>query len=339
MTNNTQLSQSLLGIAADLRKNNQNDFSKRIEELVDTELLNAPYPAAEAYRNHNALFAERHEMAVFLHNHLAEIKQTAEQRRNMPRPISDGKIKVFTYWDNPDSMPPVVQICRRSMQQYVGNEMQLIVLDKTNYQKWIDFDFSNLLPNISQAHFSDLLRLKLLEKWGGFWLDATCLLTKDLYHATTQIREQEQFLFAYVVSRTGSWFIWSKPDSYVLNMVSAAIDLWWKKEKRLTNYFMLHDIVEMFYYVDSEYRRQWDAMLKKHPKEALALLRSYEKTDSLEGFAKILSGSFVHKLTYKYNNEVYPPPKATEYQNIDYFTKTMPNICRLLHLFYRHPQG
>lgn len=33
--------------------------------------------------------------------------------------------------------------------------------------------------NISNTQFSDILRINLLARYGGYWIDATCLLTQS----------------------------------------------------------------------------------------------------------------------------------------------------------------
>lgn len=299
-----ELSKNLLNLASHLAKNGLGNYATQLEENVVVHLLNAPYDFKQAFFTHRALFAERHEMAIFLHQNLNIIQERVVKNKTSNKFNCNQRIKVFTYWDNDDNLPSIIAICRESMKKFISHdEFELIILNKNNYKDWTDFRQDDIQSNITQAHFTDLLRVKLLEKWGGFWLDATCLLTQDFWQATSTIRQQEQFLFSYVKSRTGTWFMYANcPNNYIVSMVSEAIQLWWERKGYLTNYFMLHDVIEMLYWIDAKYQNQWNTMLPIHPRKALVLLNNYRNVLSKEKFSELLNDSFIHKLTYKYDN-------------------------------------
>lgn len=308
-----KLAQELLNLASEMNKNKLKLHANRIESHVVQYLLEAPYNTKKAFSIHQDIFSERHKMAMFLHENLTEIKRNIKTKINNTH-IPSKKIKVFTYWHSSRNLPPIVSLCRKSLQKYIEKDkFDLIILNENNYTNWTDFRKSDIKTNLTQAHFTDILRLKLLEQWGGFWLDATCLLTQDFYQATEHIRAQEQFLFVYDTSRTGTWFIYSNPQNKIIPMISKAISLWWSKECYLTNYFMLHDIIEMFYWVDSGYHKSWNKMLKTSPENALALLKNYNQTVLKEDFDKFLCGSFIHKLTYKYKADQIVKNSPLEY--------------------------
>lgn len=303
-----RLTTEFLDLARVLNKNKLNTYATRIEGQVVKYLLSAPYDARSTFAIHKALFAERHTMAMFLYDNLAEIKEHAFQHIKKNESQSAGKMKVFTYWDNDDKLPPIVALCRESLKKHIPDDkFELIILNSDTYKNWTDFRKEDIKANISQAHFTDILRVKLLEQWGGFWIDATDMLTGNFYQTTQQIREQDQFLFTYANSRTGTWFMYSKVNNYIISMLSKSISLWWEKKSYLTNYFMLHDIIEMLYWLDTDYRNAWDDMVKIHPKNALAILQGYNQTLTQEKFTQLLANSFVHKLTYKYDAEKILP--------------------------------
>lgn len=298
----SKMTEEFFQIASMLNKNGLAKFGTQLEQSIVNNLLQAPYDAKAAFGIHKAFFSERHEMAMFILKNLPNLKNSVQTKINNSKSLEIvGKPKIFTYWHNEYELPPLIQLCRASLKKYISSEFDLIILNENNYKDWIDVDIEELKNRFSKAHFTDLLRLRLLEKWGGFWLDATCLLSEDFYSATETIRQQNHFLFSYVNSRTGTWFMWSKPTSYVITMAAEVLTLWWEKENKLTNYFMVHDIIEMLYWVDNEYKKYWDSMYKLHPKNALSLLRAYNSACPEEEFNNMLSSSFVHKLNYKYD--------------------------------------
>lgn len=304
--NQNQLALNLLNFSSEIGKHGLRNQATHLEEIIVNNLLNnAPYDAKQAFYTHRPMFSERHQMAMFIYEHLSEIKANVEKQRvNRYSQEKLEKTKVFTYWDSEENLPKIVEICRESLKRFINLEkFELVILNKNNYKDWTDFRLENINAEISQAHFTDLLRVKLLEKWGGFWLDATCLLTQDFYRATQAIQEQEHFMFSYVKSRVGTWFMYSKQNNYVISMISETIQLWWKEKKYLTNYFMLHDVIEMLYWIDHEYKKQWDINQKMHPRGALAIFNTYNKVCTNDIFSSMINHSFIHKLTYKYNKE------------------------------------
>ena len=89
----------------------------------------------------------------------------------------------FCWLQGEGNLPPVVRCCYNSLRQNAGR-YKIIFLDEKNFSKYVD-----LAPHImdkfragkiSRAHFSDILRVNLLERYGGLWLDATILVTEPL---------------------------------------------------------------------------------------------------------------------------------------------------------------
>lgn len=80
------------------------------------------------------------------------------------------------WWQGIDNAPTIVKECINSIKCGAGNK-KVILITLNNYKEYID------VPNfveekiekgiITLTNFSDLLRLSLLSKYGGLWLDAT----------------------------------------------------------------------------------------------------------------------------------------------------------------------
>lgn len=272
---------------------------------IDTT-LKARYDARAAHQVHPTFFAARHEMAEFiLDNH--ELLKTRIRRRiagalhPVPKPV-----KVFVFWDAPERTPEIVHRCRASLHRFVDDGYELVELSNSNLSDYVSID-SSIRERMSgkPAHFSDYLRSRLLQEHGGLWLDSTCLLTRPLSEALAVPLDSEAFLFTYAGSRVGSWFFWARADSYILNAIAETEILWWERNEHLTNYFMWHDIVEMLYWTDNEYRSAWDGLPRVHPRPALALLSELEKPYDRIRYAEILAASGIHKLTHKLPAEAF----------------------------------
>ena len=79
---------------------------------------------------------------------------------------------IWSYW-NEKVIPPVVAKCIESWRKH-NPEWSVVILNKENYSTYIDIDIHQRSIS-SDAHFVDVLRISLVEKYGGFWLDSTII--------------------------------------------------------------------------------------------------------------------------------------------------------------------
>lgn len=119
---------------------------------------------------------------------------------------SESKIPKFiwTFWDS--DPPNVVLGCIKT---WIDNnpDHNVIILSKKNYTKYID-PITNLEKlNIIQ-HVSDVIRLNILSKYGGIWIDASIICSKGLsWVHTIQKNKNVDFVGYYM-----SWF--TNDDKY-----------------------------------------------------------------------------------------------------------------------------
>lgn len=97
------------------------------------------------------------------------------------------------------------------------------------------------------AHFSDLLRLELLCRYGGIWCDATVLCTgKDI---PAEILDAP--LFVYQITNgsqscvekpilASSWFIVAEPRQPILSLTREILYQYWKDNQVIGHYLLFH---------------------------------------------------------------------------------------------------
>ena len=93
-------------------------------------------------------------------------------------PLQKDQELFFSYWDQGmDTAPPLVKRCIETHRKYLGEKY--ILLDNSTISDWVDIpiEIKQKRSQMSTTHFSDILRLLLLEKYGGTWIDATVYLT------------------------------------------------------------------------------------------------------------------------------------------------------------------
>jgi hypothetical protein len=244
-------------------------------------------------------FGARREVGLFLADHLDQIRVQTEQRLALPA-VTALDQPIFVYWGQGfDQAPPLVRACVEALEEANPNVHRLT---DANIGYYVDVP-DDLLVALggNKTHLSDLLRLLLLEKFGGVWVDGTCWVSEPLRpHIEQALKQGSVFAFNYHGPYISSWLLAARRGSYAVHLWRAAMFLWWEKRGELIDYFLLHHFFEMLHHLDDRFRAEWDEgqRLSSGPPHALqtAMLQPYDPARLRE----ITAASFVHKLRYKY---------------------------------------
>ena len=249
-----------------------------------------------------------------------------------PRTPTSSKEKIIWqfWWQGEDHAPAIVRRCMASVREHADG-WKVIVLDQTNVAEYIDvspvIQEKHSRGAITHTHFSDYLRVKLLERYGGIWIDATVLLTDSIPEA---IREAKFFMFksslwaisaeipdSSVFVRTvetaanerlgggsalgSSWFLSADKGSCLMSVVRQLIESYWEESGRLVDYYLLHKFMSLAVAYDDVCRREFESApcyvnVKPH-------LMQFGLNDQYADELPILfrKHSFAHKLTYLRN--------------------------------------
>lgn len=246
-------------------------------------------------------FGARRVLGIFVAEHLDQIRRQAQWRLAHPVATTFDQ-PIFIYWAQGfDSAPPVVRACLAALKANNPAERIHELTDET-IGSYVDIPEDLVAAlNGNRTHFSDLLRLLLLEKFGGVWVDGTCYVSERLRPRIDEALAQGSvFAFNYTGPYVSSWFLASRPGSYPVHLWRAACFLWWELRGELIDYFLLHHVFEMLYHLDERFRAEWDEGLRlnSRPPHELqtAMLQPYDPA----AFQAIVARSFAHKLRYKY---------------------------------------
>jgi hypothetical protein len=214
--------------------------------------------------------------------------------------------RVYVYWAQGfDQAPAIVQLCAREMRRHHGDD--LVMLDDSNLDHYI------ALPDVgrtlSKTQYSDLVRLAILIRFGGIWLDATCLCTTNLLGS---FNPGKPFLYSTFgrKARICSWMISSPQSSYLIRLLYSALLRCWRVGDLKLGYFAIHHLFEALYFIDTEFRTAWDNSDTIHRTQPHLLQRRFGTQISAAEFDELLASSPVHKLTYKYDASL--PGEADE---------------------------
>lgn len=207
-----------------------------------------------------------------------------------------------------DKAPALVKKCYESLKQNLTDrEIILITSDNMcDYVKFPDFILEKWKAGqITHTHMTDLLRLELLIKYGGMWIDATVLCTSKRENIPDYFFNSDLFLYQILKpGRDGqaqpisSWLISAKTNNKVLELARFLCYEYWKKNNEMVDYFLFHD----FAMISLEHNEE--DLKKVVPRDNAAphmlLLRLFDKFDE-ETWNAIKEQTPFHKLTYKFD--------------------------------------
>ncbi|GAA1632695.1 capsular polysaccharide synthesis protein [Actinoplanes couchii] len=278
------------------------DDSRRASAAALAHDTKLPFDGAALLDSDVTAFGARRELGVFLAEHLKQIRTQAGQR--LARPVhSTFDQPIFVYWAQGfAAAPPVVRACLAALK---AKNPSVHELSRETIGAYVDVpvDLAAVLGD-DHAHFSDLLRMLLLEKFGGVWVDAGCFVSEPLRpHVDRALARSSMFAFNYTGPYLSNWFLASRPDSYVMHLWRAASFLWWEKRGEALDPLLHLHVFEMLHRLDDRFRAEWDAGLRLNatPPHTLqsVMLRPYEP----EMFQTIVEGAFVHRLRHRFRPE------------------------------------
>ncbi|HGQ1552532.1 TPA: capsular polysaccharide synthesis protein [Streptococcus pneumoniae] len=173
--------------------------------------------------------------------------------------------KVWICWfQGEEHAPELIKTCIQSMRnQLQGRE--IIVLTEKNISDYTEISGYIIEKYkkgwISRAHYSDILRIDLLCRHGGLWVDATVLNTGGdfsnlevplfVYKSLNLSRKDSQAIVA------SSWLISSYSNHPILLYTRKLLWAYWRRKNSLCNYFLFHIC---FTIATERYPIEWSAV-------------------------------------------------------------------------------
>lgn len=217
--------------------------------------------------------------------------------------VDDDTEKIYSVWlQGEDNAPPLVKACFNSIRKHCSKP--LVVVDSNNLDQYVQLPRYILEKrakgNIGNAHFADIIRVELLYKYGGYWLDATCYVTEDI---PKWVIKEDFFMFlagervGSPYSFTQNCFIRSRKGAYLLEAWRDMIHRFWRYERSNYDYFM-HQFL-------------FKTLVKNHPKamEKFALMPHIDQDPT-------------HALWYDYRNHPYNDDLFVALTKDSFFQKT-----------------
>ena len=264
---------------------------------------------------------------------------SGKAERNSSRELKHEHPKVIWWcWlQGYDAAPPIVKACYNSlMREFKSSSVQEVqglsdgyeikVIDAENWKEYVE------LPDyivkkwekkqIPPALYSDLLRLELLIKYGGTWIDSTVLCTgfKEFESLSSssgstsspsvqefkKYLEADLFLFQYTQQGSipvsiSNWFISACSNNEVLIVLRDMLYAYWKDYDCVLDYYIFHLFFAM---ISKEYPEQITAMHHGQSQNSLMLLHHLNETFSQNKWDKLRGRVRFHKLAFRLNDDI-----------------------------------
>ena len=257
------------------------------------------------------------------------------------------KIIWFLWLQGLGEAPLVVRKCYDSWLKHNPN-WPIIFLDENNIADHIDLKRND---GVTDQAFSDILRINLLAKHGGVWVDGTCFCTKPLDEWLPEYMNTGFFAF----ERPGpdrmisSWFIAAAKYNYIIATYKNKVNTYWAGNpgmaffessrwyflnKRLQRrgaqvwfshfvykllkvypYFWFHYLFEHIYLRGSQFRAMWDdtPKLSADGPHKLQTMGLFNQLNEIAKAEIDNKKSPVYKLTWKYEATAYKEGTVLDY--------------------------
>ncbi len=247
-------------------------------------------------------------------------KLVARLRRKNKRVIADFKKryvpqervrsnKVWVCWlQGMEQAPEIVQCCYNSLQKNLPDR-EIVLLTEENYRDYVTFpDYIQEKIEkgiITRTHMSDLLRLELLIRYGGTWIDATVYCSG--WKIPGYMLDSDLFMFQNLkpgldghATRISSWFMTACTNHPILLLARQLVYHYWRTKNSMVDYFLVHDMLEL---AIEAYPDAWKQVVPfSNATPHILLLRMFEDYDR-DMWAAICDQTPFHKLSYKFSPE------------------------------------
>lgn len=211
------------------------------------------------------------------------------------------------WWQGKDSMPDVVRVCYERLQKMSGlHPVRLITFD--NCSQYVDIPEALIdkaqKGTLKYSHLSDLLRLKLLARYGGLWVDSTIFISRPIddwcFNSLFFTIKNYPFNNYSVTAYRWSGFLLgsSVSESPYFKALSLALESCLLKEKTVIHYLIIDYFIDMLYQDCTDFKRIIDDNPETNPD--LHTLREHQnEVFSEDKWNEMMERTTFFKMSYR----------------------------------------
>ena len=175
-----------------------------------------------------------------------------------PDSLHESSNKVWVCWlQGMENAPELVKRCYESIMQNL-TDREIILITSENMDQYVQFP-QYIIDKwksgvITNTHLTDLLRLELLIRYGGMWLDATVFCSEERKNIPDYFFESDLFFYQSLkpgrdgnATYISSWLMSAKTNNKVLLATRELCYEYWKRENQMIDYFLFHDFLKTLF--------------------------------------------------------------------------------------------
>lgn len=211
----------------------------------------------------NLCYAKRKHrfITTYLDKHYGGLVPTCEMNQTI-QDISNLNIWVFWY-QGESSMPELIRMCYKSICKN-ANGRKVVLLTKDNIDDYVQMP-SYIIEKVNKGyisftHLSDLIRVSLLYKYGGTWMDATLLVTAPIDNSkmngvfgTVKVHPLSEGTISDY--RWTSFYMFCFPGSLAMKCFRDVMFSFLGKNKGMLDYFFIDYTFELLYQKNPSFKR------------------------------------------------------------------------------------
>lgn len=217
----------------------------------------------------------------------------------------DCSIWIF-WWTGFDDAPLIVKTCVTSVQEHSGAH-KVVLLSKKNIFDYIELPdyiykkFENGV--ISITHLSDIIRVTLLSKYGGIWVDATIYFTdgfdSNIYECKFYTNRRRNVNNDCVSqAKWSTYFLAGGENCLLFQYWRDFYFEYWKNADKLIDYLLMDYALDIGYRNIPEISKSIDAV--PYNNESIKILYTLMNCAYNKMIYKCLIGNtYMHKLSWK----------------------------------------
>ena len=237
---------------------NQESIMKVVNKMQDHMLLGSVYDdimKKTKYHDekleflYNVMTAQKHRMLYYKKLKKEYLEKCTEERPWEYKSKEYHQDVVWFMWlQGMDQAPEIVRTCYKALQKNLPDK-RIVFLSKENLSEYIELPDYIMEKHrkgiIGNAHFSDLIRLELLIRYGGYWIDSTVLCTDDAI--LREIESDSLFMYSFYyfgfnpeIMETNNWLVYSTTNNNILCLEQKFLYTYWQQMTRPVDYFLFH---------------------------------------------------------------------------------------------------
>ena len=222
--------------------------------------------------------------------------------------MADCEYKIWVFWaQGVENAPELIKSCVSSIKKH--NPERVVCLSMKNVREYIDIPehiYQKLeSEKISYTNYADILRVSLLGRYGGLWLDPTCFCIREV-PAETRNRaffspkdEWKGYLPLWSKSRWGTYALGTnRINNPVLLFVQDIFYEYLEDNNELLDYWMIDILLDFFSRNNTSFCQELENnVIDTTSRTSLYKVLGYKYNESL--YQSMAKNTWFFKLSYK----------------------------------------